>query len=131
MIGVLLAVWGGEVQSAIATMGGQFTGRVLLASTAVLLLTGATLAADRVRSADAEPFDPVAGGDLLTRINDPVPALALVDQSGDTVSLAAFQGRPCSSPLPTPIARRYVPWWSARPSKPSAPPRICRPPWSS
>lgn len=94
MIGVLLAVWGGEVQSAIATMGGQFTGRVLLASTAVLLLTGATLAADRVRSADAEPFDPVAGGDLLTRINDPVPALALVDQSGDTVSLAAFQGRP-------------------------------------
>jgi len=94
MIGVLLAVWGGEVRSAITTMSGQFAGRVLLAGTAVLLLAGARLAAGRVRAADAEPFDPVAGGDLLTRINDPAPALSLVDQFGDTVSLAAFQGRP-------------------------------------
>jgi len=94
MIGVLLAVWGDEVRSAIAVMSTQLAGRALLAATAVLLLTGATLAAGRVRSADAEPFDPVAGGDVLTRINDPAPALSLVDQFGDTVSLAAFQGRP-------------------------------------
>ena len=94
MIGVLIAVWGSELRAALSAASGRFAGRVLLAGTAVLLLTGATLAAARVRADDAEPFDPVAGGDPLTRLNDPAPALTLVDQHGDTVSLSDFQGRP-------------------------------------
>ncbi len=96
MIAVLLVVWGGEVRSALSSMSRQFGGRVLLAGTAVVLLTGATLAAGRVRAADsgAERFDPVGGGEVLTRINDPAPALRLVDQHGDSVSLSDFQGRP-------------------------------------
>jgi protein SCO1/2 len=96
MIAVLLVVWGSEVGSALAALGRQLAGRVLLASTAVVLLTGATLAASRVRTADvgSEAFDPVGGGAVLTRINDPAPALALIDQQGDTLSLGEFQGRP-------------------------------------
>jgi len=94
MIGVLLAVWGGEVRAALSAVSGRFTGRVLLACTPVLLLTAASLAAARVRGNDAEPFDPVAGGAVLTRINDPAPNLELLDQHGATVSLGDFQGRP-------------------------------------
>ena len=96
MIAVLLVVWGGEVRSALSSLGGRLPGRALLAGTAVVLLTGATLAAGRVRAADpdAEAFDPVAGGEVLTRINDPAPALTLIDQRGDTLSLDNFEGRP-------------------------------------
>ena len=94
MIGVLLAVWGGELRVALSAASGRFAGRVLLISTPVLLLTGASLAAARVRGNDAEPFDPVSGGAVLTRINDPAPNLTLVDQQGDTVSLDDFRGRP-------------------------------------
>ncbi len=96
MIAVLLVVWGDEVRSALTTLSGRFAGRALLAGTAVVLLTGATLAAGRVRAADAgaEPFDPVAGGEVLTRINDPAPALALIDQDGAVISLSDFRGRP-------------------------------------
>ncbi len=94
MIGVLLVAWGGEVRAALARMRGRLAGQLVLAGTAVVLLTGASLALTRVRAADAEPFDPVAGGAALTRINDPAPALALVDQHGDTVALEQFAGRP-------------------------------------
>lgn len=96
MIAVLLVVWGGEVRSALSSLGSGVGGRVLLSGTAVVLLTGATLAAGRVRAVDGsvEPFDPVAGGEVLTRINDPAPALELVDQHGNSVSLADFTGRP-------------------------------------
>ncbi len=96
MLAVLLTVWGGELQAALGALSGKVAGRALLGGTAVLLLTGATLAAGRVRAADGDtkPFDPVAGGEVLTRINDPAPALRLVDQHGDSVSLSDFQGRP-------------------------------------
>lgn len=96
MVAVLLTIWGREVRSALAALGGRLAGRAVLAGTAILLLTGATLAAGRVRAASsgAEPFDPVASGQVLTRIDDPAPALALVDQHGAAVSLGDFQGRP-------------------------------------
>ena len=94
MVAVLLTVWGGDVRAALARVRGQPAGQALLAGTAVLLLAGAGLAASRIHTADAEPFDPVAGGAVLTRFDDPAPALTLVDQHGDTVSLSSLRGRP-------------------------------------
>lgn len=94
MIGVLLAVWGEEVRAALRRMRGRLAGRLALAGTAIVLLTGASLALDRVRASGAEPFDPLARGAPLTRIDDPAPALSLVDQHGDTVAMAEFAGRP-------------------------------------
>jgi len=94
MFVVLLAVWGDDVRAALARLRARRDGRVLLAGTTVLLLAGAGLTAGRIRTADAEPFDPVAGGAVLTRFDDPAPTLGLLDQHGDTVSLASFRGRP-------------------------------------
>lgn len=94
MTAVLLVVWGGEVRTALTRLRAHAAGRLLLGVTAIALLAGATLAAARVRTADAEPFDPVGGYAVRTRINDPAPALGLVDQAGDSISLDRFAGRP-------------------------------------
>lgn len=94
MIAVLLVVWGEEVRGALAGMRRRLAGRLALAATAIILLTGASLALTRVRDSGAEPFDPVSGGAPLTRIDDPAPDLALVDQHGEAVTMAQFAGRP-------------------------------------
>jgi len=94
MLVVLLAVWGEEVGAAVHRLRRGVVGRAFLGATVVGLLAGAALATLRVRSASGEPFDPVAGGVALTRLNDPAPALSLVDQHGTVLSLAAFAGRP-------------------------------------
>lgn len=94
MLIVLFAVWGGEVGAAVRRLRQGAVGRALLGATVMALLVAAGLATLRVRSASGEPFDPVAGGAALTRLNDAAPDLSLVDQHGATLSLADFAGRP-------------------------------------
>lgn len=94
MLVVLFAVWGEELGTAVQRLRHGAVGRALLGGTMVALLAGAALATIRVRNATGEPFDPVAGGVALTRVNDPAPELTLVDQHGNQLSLAAFAGRP-------------------------------------
>jgi len=94
MFGVLLTVWGADVREALTRLRRHPAGRALLAATVVLLLAGGALALGRVRTAGGEPFDPTAGGAPLVRFDDPAPALSLLDQHGDTVTLASFHDRP-------------------------------------
>jgi protein SCO1/2 len=70
--------------------GGQLLAGVVLA----LCVVGVVAVAKRARGGEellAAGFSPTPA---LTRIDDAAPALSLTDQSGRTVSLDAFRGRP-------------------------------------
>lgn len=97
MLLVLLAVWGRDLRAGLRAAAERVTGQLLLGAASALLLAGAMGVAVRVRMADAQPFassrtEEVAG--QLTRINDVPKPLALVNQVGDTITLAQFVGRP-------------------------------------
>lgn len=93
MLLILLSVWGEELGLGLRSLAGRLTGRLLIGGTALLLTSGMALAAGRLASG-AQPFDPGAGemGPLVP-VHQPAPALRLVDQRGDSVSLERFHGR--------------------------------------
>lgn len=97
MLLVLFAGWGRDVKAGLRNLAEQVPGQLVLGTTAALLVAGLMGIGLRVRVADAQPFatsgtEAVAG--QLNRLNDKPKALTLVDQHGDTVSLAQFAGRP-------------------------------------
>ncbi|MDH5235622.1 MAG: SCO family protein [Gemmatimonadota bacterium] len=97
MLIVLLAVWGREVRAGLGLVTTRAAGQLAVGATAAVLVAGLGGVVWRVRSAGAQPFvssptEATAG--QLTRVNDPAPAFALVDQSGATVTLEQFRGRP-------------------------------------
>ena len=97
MLVVLLASWGDEVRAGMRRMAEGIVGQLVLGGAAALLVVGSLAVLVRVRVADAEPF--AASGteaiaSQLNRLNDKPKPLALVDQSGATVSLEQFRGRP-------------------------------------
>ena len=97
MLLVLLAAWGREVRAGLRAATERVTGQLAVGAVAALLVAGALGATVRVRVADARPFassrtEAVVG--RLTRLSDTPRPFALVDQSGDTVTLAQFRGRP-------------------------------------
>ena len=100
VLGLLLAVWGNEVRAGLRALTSSAGGQLALGITAAALAGGAVAAAARVSAAQAqtEPFiiDVQSGDDRLTaaRVNDPAPALALVNQAGEEVTLARFGRRP-------------------------------------
>jgi protein SCO1/2 len=72
--------------------GGQVIAGIALA----VSLAGATVVAARIRDVSREPFS-TGAADLasrLTRVNDPAPPVALTDQTGRTITLEQFRGRP-------------------------------------
>jgi len=96
MLLLLVMVWGDDVRAGIRTLLERASGQVTVGITSAVIIAGLAGVAGRVRDASAEPFvaDPTENlGRQLTRISDIPPALALVDQSGDTVTLDAFRGR--------------------------------------
>ncbi len=96
MLLLLYTVWGDEVRGGIRTLLERASGQVTIGITLAVIFAGLAGVAARVRDASAEPFvaDPTENlGRQLTRISDIPPALALVDQSGGTVTLDAFRGR--------------------------------------
>lgn len=97
MLLVLLAGWGRDVRAGLRWASETVPGQLILGSVAALLAAGIGGVAIRVRVADARPFatsttEVVAS--QLNRLNDRPKALTLVDQAGDSVSLAQFAGRP-------------------------------------
>lgn len=97
MLLVLLAVWGREVREGLRRATGPVAGQLVVGASAALLLAGVAGVVVRVRSAGAQAFassrtESFAG--RLTRVNDAAPELSLVDQFGDTITLARFAGRP-------------------------------------
>lgn len=96
MMIMLLAVWGDEVRAGFAALLGRVSGQISVGVTAAALVIGLVSAGTRVRNASAAPFDANPSDDLaaqLTPLRDPAAEIGLVDQAGDTVSLAAFRGR--------------------------------------
>ena len=96
MVALLATVWATDLRAglalATARVGGQLTVGVVLA----LVVAGLCSVAVRVRTADLDAFS-TGAGDIaaqLTRVNDVAPPLALTDQTGQSVTLGSFRGRP-------------------------------------
>ncbi len=97
MVALLFAVWGSDVRRGFALATARFTGQVVVGAVMALTVVGLAGTVARVRGADAEPFSTGASSELaaaLTRVNDAAPALSLIDQSGQVVTIEAFRGRP-------------------------------------
>lgn len=98
MIGFLLVVWGADVREALGALRRSAIGRFALVGVVGALVAGAGAATARVAApapAGSRVFDPTVGVSTPpTRLGRQAPALALVDQHGDSVRLAEFLGRP-------------------------------------
>lgn len=95
MLGFLAMTWGRELRAGLALATSRVVGQIATGVLAALIVAGLAGAVVRVKTAGYEPFS-TGAGDIaaqLTRVNDPAPALALVDQSGQAISLEAFRGR--------------------------------------
>jgi cytochrome oxidase Cu insertion factor (SCO1/SenC/PrrC family) len=97
MLLVLFAGWGRDVRAGIARVAERVFGQLALGTVAALLAVAAAGVVLRVRVADARGFatsntEAIAG--QLNRINDTPKPLNLIDQSGNTISLGQFKGRP-------------------------------------
>jgi protein SCO1 len=97
MLLLLLVVWGNDVRAGMRLLLERTSGQITVGVTLAAILIGAAGVAVRVRDANAQPFtaDPTESlSRRLTRINDAPPALGLVDQTGRSVTLEQFRGRP-------------------------------------
>jgi cytochrome oxidase Cu insertion factor (SCO1/SenC/PrrC family) len=95
MIALLVVVWREDLRAGLALMASRFSGQVAIGALVAGLAVGLAAAVERVRTAGIEPFD--TGAEFqqqFTRLNDPAPALRLVDQSGQEVTLESFRSRP-------------------------------------
>ncbi len=97
MLILLATVWAAELRSGIGLAMARLTGQVATGVVMAALVAGLGAVAVRVATAGDRPFSAGADREIvaqLTRVSDEGPALALVDQHGQTVTLAAFRGRP-------------------------------------
>jgi protein SCO1/2 len=96
MIGLLIAVWGRELRAGLSLLLARTAGQIATGVVLALIVAGLAATAARVRTAGIEAF---STGTLdiatqLTRVNDAAPAVSLIDQSGRTLHLESFRGRP-------------------------------------
>jgi protein SCO1/2 len=97
MLLFLLAAWGYEVREGLTYLWQRWAGRVALGALILLVGAGAGAASVRVAQARGAPFDPAAGRDpalALVPLRGAASELGLVDQRGDTVTVASLRGRP-------------------------------------
>ena len=97
MLGMLFVISGDAVVAGLRALGRVRAGRVGLRGATALLLAALVAAGARVASAvSPEPPAASSGGPVLDlpRLDRPAPALDLVDQRGDRLTLARFHGRP-------------------------------------
>lgn len=97
MVLLLFVVWGAEVRAGLRALLERASGQITFGVTLAVFIAGIGSVAARVRDANAQPFVADKTQTLavqLTRVNDAPPAFALVDQSGRTVTLDQFRGRP-------------------------------------
>jgi protein SCO1/2 len=96
MLLVLFAGWGRDVRAGLRAALYRVSGQLAVGAAAALLVAGVLGVVVRVRVADARPFATSrteAVATQLNRLNDVPKPLALVDQSGRTVTLEQFRGR--------------------------------------
>ena len=99
LVTVLAVIWGDALREGIAAAWARPTGRAVLAGAGLAGAVGLVAAGRVVAQARGEPFAVRPSGDLAAtvaagRVNDSVPALHLVDQHGDSVSVLRLEGRP-------------------------------------
>jgi len=97
MVLFLLAAWGYEIREGFALLWRRWSGRLAIGAAIVLLGVGSGAATVRVAQAAGDPFDPTgatAPEPTVVPIGEAAPALGLVDQRGDTVTVASLRGRP-------------------------------------
>ena len=96
MLLVLFAGWGRDVEAGLRAAMYRVSGQLGVGAAAALLIAG-MLGVVRVRVADARPFATSTTEEVaaqLNRLNDAPKPMSLVDQSGRTVTLEQFRGRP-------------------------------------
>jgi protein SCO1/2 len=97
MLLVLFAGWGRDVKAGLRAAMERVSGQLAVGAVAALLIAGVLGAVVRVRVADARPFATSSTEEVaaqLNRLNDAARPISLVDQSGRTVTLEQFRGRP-------------------------------------
>lgn len=97
MVLLLAAIWPADLRAGLAAAMRGMTGQLVTGALAAAIVAGLGGVYVRVAGAGVETFSAGAYRDLaagLTRINDAPPAMALVDQHGDVVTLDTFGGRP-------------------------------------
>jgi protein SCO1/2 len=99
MLGFLLAVWGRELVEQLIGLARRRTGWVLLLILASTPLLGASWVVHRLARASEQAAalqfsTPGELPDNYPRLSKPAPALDLVNQAGETVSIDDFRGRP-------------------------------------
>ena len=100
MLALLATVWTAELGAGLALAMSRVTGQVAVGIVTAGLIAGLGGVVVRVAGAsagDERAFSTGANREIaaqVTRVNDAAPALALVDQHGQTVPLEAFRGRP-------------------------------------
>lgn len=97
MVLFLAVVWPTDLRVGFANMMGRISGLLATGALAAGIVAGLGGVFVRVAGAGVETFSAGASRELaagLTRINDAPPAMSLVDQRGDTITLDAFGGRP-------------------------------------
>lgn len=97
MLIFLIGAWGPPLRDGLAWLARHGVGRLVLGVAAVTLFVGAGAATTRVLGARGVAFDPTGGpggSGPLIELTDPAPALDLVDQHGQRVTLHRFADRP-------------------------------------
>jgi protein SCO1/2 len=97
MLGMLYTLWGDAVVAGLRALALLRAGRIALAGATTVSFAALVAAGARVASAAGpDPSASVAAASLLElpRLDRPAPPLDLVDQRGERVTLARFQGRP-------------------------------------
>lgn len=95
LLGIHGAVWGGATAGAIGAISRCRIGRAALAGVALLLVTAGGGAGWRISTASALAGQAAASpAGAVTPLGRDAPPLDLVNQDGDTVTLAQFRGRP-------------------------------------
>lgn len=97
MIALLVVVWPADLRAGVGLLLARVPGQLAAGAVTAVIVAGLGATAVRVARADVEVFSAGSNRDLsaaLTRVDDKAPAMALVDQHGDTVTLESFRGRP-------------------------------------
>ncbi len=97
MVALLAAIWPVELRTGLVRLLSRTAGQLAAGAIVAALVAGLGGVAARVSGASVEAFS--AGSDrdraaALTRVDDQPPAMSLIDQAGETVTLASFRGRP-------------------------------------
>jgi protein SCO1/2 len=96
MVALLATVLGKELRAGLALAIARAAGQLVVGVVLALLVTGLAATVVRVRSAGLDRFS-TGAVDIaaqLTRVSDAAPPLSLTDQSGRTITLDLFRGRP-------------------------------------